>query len=423
MTLAGCKPEEKEQLAPEIKITSGSEIAIPAEGGTVTVEYEITNPVEGATAVVSVPEDIDWISPVSANDGTAILEAAANETETARTSGITVTYTWDGGEIQARTNAIQAAPEHRYDYEFELNVFSGTYYGDLYSSNGAYNFYTCVSDMELLEGNPQPGGTYYLFDLYSDAPPENSDSPALPAGTYTLDETGSRTAMTFDGGLTQGTQLNPDGSTVFQVKFTEGTAEVSYEGDNLIIDAVLTDTEGRTHHITYKGNAEYVNAVGGNDNNTIYRNIDIHAVSASASYYSGDEQQMCLVITLTDMTANSEGSLLAPGTVLTLETYMYRDENGFITPGEYTVTEEGGLGEPFKIFRGENMYDILLIGSYAYDYDNNANSYLGLITDGVMTVEGGEGTYTFNCNFKTAEGYTITAEWSGQLSVSGMPEA
>jgi hypothetical protein len=40
-----------------------------------------------------------------------------------------------------------------------------------------------------------------------------------------------------------------------------------------------------------------------------------------------------------------------------------------------------------------------------------------------MTVEGGEGTYTFNCNFKTAEGYTITAEWSGQLSVSGMPEA
>lgn len=116
LTLAGCKPEEKEQLAPEIKITSGSEIAIPAEGGTVTVEYEITNPVEGATAVVSVPEDIDWISPVSANDGTAILEAAANETETARTSGITVTYTWDGGEIQARTNAIQAAPEHRDDY-------------------------------------------------------------------------------------------------------------------------------------------------------------------------------------------------------------------------------------------------------------------------------------------------------------------
>lgn len=40
-----------------------------------------------------------------------------------------------------------------------------------------------------------------------------------------------------------------------------------------------------------------------------------------------------------------------------------------------------------------------------------------------MTVEGGEGTYTFNSNFKTAEGYTITAEWSGQLSVSGMPEA
>ncbi len=56
LTLAGCKPEEKEQLAPEIKITSGSEIAIPAEGGTVTVEYEITNPVEGATAVVSSPK-------------------------------------------------------------------------------------------------------------------------------------------------------------------------------------------------------------------------------------------------------------------------------------------------------------------------------------------------------------------------------
>lgn len=377
------------ELAPEIKITSGSEIAVPAEGGTVTVEYEITNPVEGATAVVSVPEDIDWISPISANDGTAILEATANETEAARAAEITVTYTWDEGEIHARTNAIQAAPEHRYDYESELNVFSGT---------------------------------YYLFDLYSGAP-DNTDSPALPAGTYTLDETGSRTAMTFDGGLTQGTQLNPDGSTAFQVKFTEGTAEVSYEGDNMILEAVLTDTEGRTHHITYKGKAEYVNAVGGNEDNTIYRNIDIHAVSASASYYSGDEQQMCLVITLTDMTANSEGSLLAPGTVLTLETYMYRDENGFITPGEYTVTEEGGLGEPFKIFRGENMYDILLIGSYAYDYDNNANRYLGLITDGTMTVEGGEGTYTFNCNFKTAEGYTITAEWSGQLSVSGMPEA
>ena len=45
-------------------------------------------------------------------------------------------------------------------------------------------------------GYTQPGGTYYLFDLYASAP-EIEENPQLPAGTYTLGEAGLTEEYTF----------------------------------------------------------------------------------------------------------------------------------------------------------------------------------------------------------------------------------
>lgn len=45
-------------------------------------------------------------------------------------------------------------------------------------------------------GYTQPGGTYYLFDLYAPAP-EIEENPQLPAGTYTLGEAGLTEEYTF----------------------------------------------------------------------------------------------------------------------------------------------------------------------------------------------------------------------------------
>lgn len=56
----------------------------------------------------------------------------------------------------------------------------------------------------------------------------------------------------------------PVGSEKKTLYFTDGTLTVSQgEGSTLVFDAVLTDTNGDRHHVTYSGNAEYIVADSG----------------------------------------------------------------------------------------------------------------------------------------------------------------
>ena len=333
--------------------------------------------------------------------------------ETEGTVSVFVTATNGQSLIASLNVAIDGGAGGDYDYDIELTVFNGTYYSTMFAVT--HNYYTTLSDMPFdADGYSQNGGTYYILDLYA-GEPADGNNPMLPEGTYSVDYSGTYPAMTFNGSISSGLSTTLDGDVIFNVDFTDGTLDVSYEGDNIIIEGVLTDDAGKTHHIYYNGPASYENygSGGGDDDGTIQEDIHIDAMTATSTYYSGGTDQMCLILQFSDLTDG-----MAPGTVLTVETYMNRNAEGYITPGEYTVD---GSGDPFTLYPGDNFMGFLLLGTYAQQYDEYGNEAFGFISEGTMNVSGGEGNYTITCDFTTLEGYSITAEWSGTLETQGMP--
>ena len=139
-------------------------------------------------------------------------------------------------------------PPVEYDVTMEASAFYGFYYGQEYGNNMEHNYFVHLSDLEFVDGLPQENSHYYQFDIFSnEAAPENIK---LPAGTYTLGVLGETAAGTF----------TPDNS--FYVDKTEGGGMfmfesgkivVSYNGDNIVVDATLVDKAGYSHHVTYTG--------------------------------------------------------------------------------------------------------------------------------------------------------------------------
>ena len=171
-------------------------------------------------------------------------------------SKLIVTYTYgEGLAVRDSVNITQSATsvsEPEYNYEFEMKELYGVYYGTQYGLNGEYSYFITLSDLPYgSDGYSQPGGTYYILDVFGPAP--ESGSFMCPVGTYTLGEPGATAEFTFTPDISFAATIAEDGeSRTMNVTFTEGTIEVGKdESGNYVIDAEFVDNNGDTHHITY----------------------------------------------------------------------------------------------------------------------------------------------------------------------------
>lgn len=215
---------------PELSIPQTA-ITVSADGGETEVAIEILNPAENGQVVAV--SNVSWITVTSANTSAVNLTVSENTESSPREATVTVTYVYgNGNEIKGTITVNQeaAADLQTYDYEIELSAGSGYY------SQSTYNSYITFNKDQ-----------YYLydFDFYSDGP--SSDNLPTP-GTYNFSEYEGR-AMTFSKSYSQ-FYCYDEG--IF-ASFTAGYVEISYEGDNMIMEGFLTDTDGKTHHVTYNG--------------------------------------------------------------------------------------------------------------------------------------------------------------------------
>lgn len=409
--LTGCKNDdsgttEQPTDAPEIEVGAQTPQTIPAEGGTVTLAYEIVNPVQGG--LLSATSAEEWIHDFDCDQaGQLTFTADANESDQSRSQTLTLTYTYGQGKnVEARITAVQDATtaSEQYDFDLTLDIFTGTYYGDDFGSNGEHNWYIWISDKEFTpDGYAQNGGTYYLFDTYGPAP-EADAGIALPAGEYRLGASGATAEMTFSSDYSKFMQVDDQGNTIHDAEFTEGRMVVSYEGETLLLEAFLTDLEGNTHHVVYKGPASYAS-------DTIYEDIDLKATSCSATYEGSDGELMELLIEMSDM---ASGSVTAPGTTLTLNAFMPVNDTGEPVAGTYTVSDGGGS---MTLQPGSSYYGIP-DGSYALYFKDDVSIQTGLIASGSMTITGGGDSYTVTCDLVTAEGCNVTASYTGSIALT-----
>ena len=429
--LTGCKKDEPENPPtpgdkPAIEVGIQGNLSIPLEGGEATIPYTITNPVDGGT--ISAKPTETWIGNFNCDTPGEVKFIVEENTETsARSSIVTLTYTYGEGEtVQAQVNVIQDAAI-AYDYEYEFDVFSGIYYGDQFGVNGEHNYYTWISDIGFDEsGYSQPGGVYYLFDIYA-AAPADVNSPTLPAGTYTMGEPMATAEMTFTPDYSKAFQYTDagDGSTVFSVTFTDGTVEISYEGDVMTLEAVVTDNEGKIHHVTYTGPGVFESDISQPDSGVdpLDRDLDFTATLGVASYLAEDAGVMEVQFSFTDMETDMEGYVIPPGNLLYVDMYMPYDESGELATGDYTIANPA-TGEAFSIYPGETIdfFGMLFtVGTYADYIDADGTTVEGLLTEGTMNITGGNGNYTITCDFRTADGYSVKCTYSGPLTIQGIP--
>ena len=421
LAVCGCDGNDgRESSGPRIEPALLGSLTIDADGGTDTVSYSIINPVEGGKVSASASEN--WISGLDCSTENAVIITSDPNPETVRRSCvITLTYSYsEGGKAETQINVIQKEAVS-YDFDMSLEIFTATWYGPLFGLDGEHRYYTWVSDMPFVNSTTQVGGTYYLFDIFSTPPADESD-PLPPAGTYTLGEEGATAAMTFTPEYSMGVSTTTDEQVIFDTGFEEGSLEISYADGVMTLEAFLTDTDGRTHHVTYTGKAEYQIDNGGGNEPPLEEDLHIDGTYAAATYMSDNNGVMEIYLQIDGQETDADGNILFPLPILYINAWMPLDEDGHLAARTYRVTDS--YGEDGTLRPGEYVQytgiGVLLMGTRA-DLITESGTYVGLIADGEMTVSGEAGAYSVECSFLTAEGRSVTCSWSGDVTVAGVP--
>lgn len=141
--------------------------------------------------------------------------------------------------------------DEEYDHEYTMDYrFIILYSASMYSTTNN-NYTTSISNMEITDGYFSSEATSYTFDLYAAGGTADEGNPLPPAGTYKA-YADDDVDMTFSTSSIYSLFTNPDNQP-HGTQITDGTVTISYEGDYMHLEAFVTDKNGETHHVTYKG--------------------------------------------------------------------------------------------------------------------------------------------------------------------------
>lgn len=417
----GC--DRSQSSVPAINFTDEQSVIVPTTGGTVSIDYDIINPAQDA-GISAVSDDSGWIRSINTDTpGVIQLDVSANSTGNVRSSIITLIYAYDSKEVTAAIEIRQTAA----DFNLDATVFSGVYSGQSRGNNGEYSYYTWLSDKPFdNQGLTQPGGTYYVLDIFTSTAPDNPSKPLPPVGTYKLGESGETSDMTFGKDNTFGMTLSEDGSErTMDITFTEGSLEISNNGNIYTFSAMLTDNNGQTHCITYSGPVSYIISEQGTADYILTEDLNITANSASAYYDGREDDIMLMVLELIDMPVDENGIATPPGNIVTIDAYMPFSADGHLVSGTYPINSTPDCFEESTTGPGvlENIFgNLLATGTYATHYDETGFATFGFIKEGSMTLTGSPGAYTIDCQFTTNEGYTVIATHTGDITIHSYSE-
>lgn len=332
-----------EQPDPTLTL-SQTEVPVPADGGTYSVAYKVTNPRDGAE--VSVEEATnDWVTEFEVTGNNINFVVAANEALEQRSVDVTVSYP---GATEQVFTIVQSARGLDYDYTLVGSYWS---FYEATGVNGEDNYYAAFSDQPITGGNLEYGSVAYILDFFVEG--GSTSGRDLPEGTYTLGAPDGTTPMTVGVDYSRFMQISEDGSSSTELYFTEGSVEVSVSGDTYTIEGLFTDTEGQIHHFVYTGPGFPA----------LPESIDVDATLAAASCVAASGGLMEVAVQLTDMTPDAEGNLFAPGSLLTLDIFMPYDEEGKVATGTYGISDSM---EEFTAYPGMDVLGIYILWEHIF---------------------------------------------------------
>lgn len=237
-----------EYVEPVLTLLSDEEVVFARGGGNTVVSYSIEN--GWADGEISAESTVDWLSFDTSVQGSVTVIALENAEEEERTAVVTVTYTY--GDTQTQSFEVSVT-QSVYDYELNATILSGSYFGDDYSAVDGEMIYAL-----FIQDTPQywiAGHNYYYIGLKA-GEPGDMGAIAPPVGTYTASQSEGYDAngmfkIMKNGSGNYMTCGYVNGTTRRQ--FNSGEITVSKVGVDYMLEGVLVDIYGDTHHFTYTG--------------------------------------------------------------------------------------------------------------------------------------------------------------------------
>ena len=405
MALAACEENGgKEALDPVLNL-SEKVIQATADGGVYELACSIDNPVEGA--VLDLAPDSEWISAWEFTGEKLSVTVDPNYDNADRNAVIAVTYTY--GEGLVLEDQISVHQVYQYDYNLEAKFLdAGGYFTGRSGNEPDWCFY--LSDLGMnADGGMQANATYYRLDICAGVAPEDYTDIFLPEGTYSLSDnimSGSFFGV-VNADVTEYTEL---------ADLEEGTLTVTRNGENYVYEAVLTDENGKVHHVLYTGPVS-MDLYSYEGYQIINQDITMENIKlASNVSYTGRSGD---VMALTWSLAATPESGDYPFTILAIEMYAPYDQYKLI-PGTYRIGSD---------FSANTMYPGYIDASSGYAFGTYAQylpgpgyAVLALISDGTLEVaEDADGIYTIDINLKTAEGFTLSGRYVGEIEIPNIP--
>lgn len=390
---------------PVIAFTQVGNVNVPFNGGNVSVDYTVTNPVENAGLEVDV-QGVDWISNIDTSvDGTVSFTVAENEANEPRSIVLTLRYTYEGGETMAQINLIQDANSLVSDVV--LSYAGGYYYGNRMGTTDCVMYYVWLTENPISDGYLGSGDNY-AFAIFA-AEPEDMTTLAPPAGTYTFSS--SYEAGTFEAENSRYVN-GDDGSEIY---FTDGTLVVTKEGDVYTYTAIVTDTKGEQRRVTYTGPVSLEDNSKAPTYSTLTGDYEADLAGASCyAYYYGDYYQSGSSNYTVQIIPQNGGDALLMDVLCPLESDL---ETGMAT-GEYTITN---TAKENTLIAGYISGDGYLMGTWYAEVNSNGQvvgQMAPLMSGSLKITDNGNGTLTMVLEAKDDldPANTVTASWTGTVT-------
>ncbi len=414
-------PIEPEEPALEIT-TSNGQIVVPAEGGEIAINYEITNPATDGVVTLDIPAENEWITNpvVNPDTKTVVITVLQNIVKESRDETITLTYTYGDNSISVTAFIYQQ--ENIYDYITECSVAVSHYWGAGLSSMNPdlHLHYLTLQTHEVEEGDVVPNLRTYYIDLWNLELSE--DRLPLP-GQYTMVPSMSEIDFCCTDLYSYCELIGEDiiNFSDYSIPFfigDEGEVVVKREGSIYTIKGSFTDTDGLLHSVSYTGELPLVDETVlsslDQDITTDFSNYYVSAIYW-ADYYETELNYWSLQLMPVDIKSDDHFLFLEVLTPLDINI-----ETGFNVPVTFVDIYTYDADPEATSCYIPGIMNEVNSWFFTCDYANSAESEIYFkpptgpcITGPITLTPENDGTYTISADIFDDLGYNIKITGSG----------
>lgn len=326
-------------------------------------------------------------------DGAISYSVEPNEGE-ARTAYVTVSYP-NAEDVVFTINQKAAGASAEYDHEITIEVLIADEYSytageDMDEDSDCYFFY--MSEKPVDDGYVD-GTAYFVWDIYT----PTGTGGVLPAGEY-RSTTDSYVPNTFSTANSYVTFIGDENI----IYFSEGTINVTKDGDVYTFDAKLTDINGETYHAVYTGEMDF----GGGDEPS--DEVSYEFEYSYLTFYEGEGQngEDNFFLALSDMPFNADGYETDGCTLANFDIYAAAGTSGVLPAGTYRFDDYNYTEGTFSV------------GSYIRTPDKE---YI-YFSDGSIEVTKSGDDYVFEATLTgSKDGKTYKVSYTGAIAEPEAP--